>query len=273
MRQRIDRINLSAADTGLGRPLVFLHGFPFNRSAWHMQTEAFRQSHRVIAPDLRGFGNSATLPGPTTMADYAGDVYTLLQEFTTGPVVLVGHSMGGYVALAFASDFPEMLRGLVLVSTRAGSDSVEAAAGRRATAGKVRDQGVDEIIETMSTKMLAPGNQHTGLADGVRGLMASTKPEVMIAALLGMAARPDATPELPQIAVPTLIITGADDTVVLPEESEKLAHGIPGSQLRVIPHAGHLVFLEQPEEFNRVLKDWLIREDVGALQIPGVSRH
>ena len=83
------------------------------------QIEAFRPSHRVIAPDLRGFGKSVTLPGSTTMSDYAGDVYALLQELTTGPIVLVGHSMGGYVALAFASEFPEMLRGLVLVSTKA----------------------------------------------------------------------------------------------------------------------------------------------------------
>jgi pimeloyl-ACP methyl ester carboxylesterase len=177
------------------------------------------------------------------------------------------------VALAFASEFPEMLRGLVLVSTRAGSDSAEAAAARRATAGRVRDQGVAEVVEAMTTTMLAAGHQDSGLAGRVRGLMASARPEAMIAALLGMAVRPDATPVLAEIAVPTLIVTGADDTVILPEESQKLAHGIRGSQLRVVPRAGHLVSVEQPEEFDCVLTDWLIREDIGVLKLSGVIQR
>ncbi len=253
-------INLSTVDAGEGVPLVFLHGFPLSRGAWQKQIEAFRSSYRVIAPDLRGFGASDTLPGPTSMAQYATDVWALLQRLTTGPVVLVGHSMGGYVALAFARQCPEMLRGLVLVGTKAGADAPEAAAGRRAMAEKVKTEGVQVVIEGMAPKMLAAGNHDARMMEHVRAFMASSKPIGVVGALLGMAERPDATALLAQIVVPTLVTTGADDALVPPAESKKLAEAIRGAQLEVIAHAGHLVAFEQPDQFNRSLEVWLNRE-------------
>ena len=189
----------------------------------------------------------------------------LLQQLTTGPVVLIGHSMGGYVALAFARQFPEMLRGLVLVSTKAGPDTAEAAAGRRAMAEKVKAEGVQVVVEAMAPKMLAAGNQDAEMVAQVLGFMAPSRSAGVIGALLGMAERPDATAFLAQISVPTLVITGADDTLIPPAESETLAQAIRGAQLKVIPHAGHLVAFEQPDEFNQVLKEWLKRADLGSL--------
>jgi len=272
MQTTLDDINLSTEDTGLGRPLVFLHGFPFSRSSWQKQIDAFRSSYRVIAPDLCGFGVSPTRYGATTMAQYAGDLHVLLQKLTTGPVVLVGHSMGGYVALAFARQFPEMLTGLVLVSTKAGQDTAEVAAARRATAEKVQAEGVHVVVDPMAAKMLAPGNHDESLIGQVRGLMSSSHSVGVSGALLGMAERPDSTALLAQIVVPTLIITGTDDAVMPREESEKLAHGIRGSQLRAIFPAGHLVAFEQPDEFNRVLRAWLSEKDNRAPHQPRSDR-
>ena len=267
-------IHLKVADTGMGLPLVFLHGFPLSRGVWRKQIDAFRSTYRVIAPDLRGFGNSETQPGPTTMAQYAEDVHALLlHQLTTGPVVVIGHSMGGYVALAFARQFPEMLRGLVLVSTKAGNDIAEAAAGRRAMAEKVKAEGVQVVIEAMAPKMLAVGDRDARLLEQVRGFMASSKPEGVIGALLGMAERPDATAQLAQIAAPTLVITGADDTVIPPAESEKLAQAIRGAQLEIIPGAGHLVAFERPDEFNRILEEWLKQADLPSLNGNNETRN
>jgi pimeloyl-ACP methyl ester carboxylesterase len=198
------------------------------------------------------------------MAQYAGDLHALLKKLATGPVVLVGHSMGGYVALAFARQFPEMLTGLVLVSTKAGKDTAEVATSRRATAEKVQAEGVHVVVDPMAAKMLASGNHDESLVGQVRGLMSSSHSVGVSGALLGMAERPDSTALLAEIVVPTLVITGTEDAVMPREESEKLAHGIRGSQLRAISLAGHLVAFEQPDEFNRVLKEWLSQKDTRA---------
>ena len=132
MQSTVNGITLAYTVEGQGTPLVFIHGFPLSRETWQKQVDAFQSTHRVIAPDLRGLGQTEAQPGTNTMDRFADDVNELLRQRETGPVVLVGHSMGGYVALAFARRHPEMLRGLVLVGTKAGADTPEGAAGRRA---------------------------------------------------------------------------------------------------------------------------------------------
>jgi len=118
---------------------------------------------------------------------------------------------------------------------------------------------VEVVIEAMAPKMLAADNHDRAVAEQVRGLMAPSKPAGVIGALLGMADRPDATAELARISVPTLVITGADDVLIPPTESEKLAQTIPGAQLNIVPHAGHLLAFEQADKFNHVLEEWLDR--------------
>jgi len=200
---------------------------------------------------------SEARPGANSMSQMAEDIHALLEQLDTGPVVLIGHSMGGYVAFAFARKYPEMLRGLVLVGTKAGADTAEAAAGRRATAEKVKTEGAHIVVDAMAPKMLTATNTDQAMARSVRGFMEGSHPEGVIGSLLGMAERDDPTPSLSQINVPTLVIAGADDTVIPPSESQKLASAIKGARLELIPGAGHLVAFEKPDEFNRVLRDWL----------------
>jgi pimeloyl-ACP methyl ester carboxylesterase len=246
-------------DQGEGLPLVFIHGFPLSRGAWSKQVDAFQETHRVIAPDLRGFGESGASSGPVFMNRYAEDIHALLMHLGTGPVVLAGHSMGGYVALAFAKAFPELLRGLVLVGTKAGGDAPEVAAARRASAEKVRKEGIASVVESMAPKMLSAGNTDAGMALAVRNLMQPASPEGVIGALLGMAERPDAGAWVGMLRVPTLVVAGADDILILPSESQSLAKAIPEAQLTLIPKAGHLVAFEQPVAFNEALSVWLTR--------------
>jgi 3-oxoadipate enol-lactonase len=259
MRTTVNNLTVGYTDEGRGLPLLFVHGFPLSRGAWQKQIDALRSSYRIIAPDLRGFGESQPGTAPISMTQYADDLHALVQQLKTGPVVLIGHSMGGYVLFAFLRQYPKLVHGLVLVSTRAGKDTPEAAAGRRATAEKVQAKGVEVVIEAMAPKMLAADNHDRAMAEQVRGFMTPSTPEGVIGALLGMSERPDASAELAGISVPTLIITGADDMLIPPTESEKLAQTIPGSQLNIIPHAGHLVAFEQPDKFNHVLEEWLDR--------------
>lgn len=258
MKTTLNGIEHEYADVGKGVPLVFVHGFPLSSAAWQKQIDAFRTSHRVIALDLRGFGGSAAPHGTVTMTQYAADVCALLRRLHTGPVVLIGHSMGGYIALAFAHEHPEMLRGVVLVGTKAGADTTEAAAGRRTAAERVEKEGTQSVVDAMAPKMLDPGNRDAQMADRVCEMMSAAKPAGVTGALLGMAERADSTPYLKQIDVPVLVVAGETDAVIPPAESESLACGIGSAELKLIPRAGHLAAFEQPGEFNRILKEWLM---------------
>lgn len=259
MKHFINGIHMAFTDEGHGDPLLFIHGYPLSQGAWSRQVEAFRTKHRVLAPDLRGFGHSGfgDRTGAISMKAYADDLHALMVERGVGPVILAGHSMGGYIALAFALEHPELVRGLALVATRAGADSPEGAAGRLALAGKVKAEGAQVAVDAIAPKMLAAGNADPRMAQQVRQLMASATDEGVIGALLGMAGRPDSTPLLGGLTMKTLVITGADDTLIPPKESEAMAAAIPGATLKLIPDAGHLVAFEQPEAFNEALKAWM----------------
>ncbi len=259
MKHVINGIHMAVTDEGKGDPLLFIHGYPLSRGAWSRQVATFRRTHRVVAPDLRGLGetDAGEHPGPIPMKAYSDDLHALLVARGIGPVILVGHSMGGYIALAFALAHPELVRGLVLVGTRSGADSEEAAAGRRAMADTVKADGIRPALEAIAPKMLAPTNTDPGMAKQVRDLMAGSTQQGVIGALLGMAGRPDSTPFLSDLTMKTLVITGAEDALIPPKEAEAMAAALPHATLAVIPNAGHLVAFEQPEAFNQALKTWL----------------
>lgn len=259
MKHYINGIPMAFTDEGKGDPLLFIHGYPLSRGAWSHQVEALCAKHRVVAPDLRGFGESEAGDhrGPVTMKAYADDLHALMVERGIGPVILAGHSMGGYIALAFALAHPELVRGLVLVATRAGADSPEGAAGRIALAGKVKAEGAQVAIDAIAPKMLSPRNTDAKLDQRMRHLMKDASAAGIIGALLGMAARPDSTPFLGDFAMKTLVITGADDALIPPKESEAMAAAIPRATLKLIPDAGHLVAFEQPAAFNEALQAWM----------------
>jgi pimeloyl-ACP methyl ester carboxylesterase len=257
MRAQLNGIEIAFTDEGKGKTLVFVHGFPLNRLIWAKQVKAFKVGHRVIAPDLRGLGGAEGTAQSTPMARYAEDLFAVIQYLKAGPVTLVGHSMGGYVALAFAKAFPQALQGLVLVSTKSGPDTSEAATARRAQADTVATKGTAIVMDAMAPKMLAPRNEDKGMAAEVRECMGLSGPMGVASALLGMAERPDMGIMLGQIRVPTLVVTGAEDALIPPSESTALAKGIPGSQLVLIPEGGHLVAFERADAFNKVLGNWM----------------
>ncbi len=265
MQVTSDGLHITTTDQGEGLPaLLFVHGFPLSRGAWGKQVPALAPTHRVLAPDLRGLGESGATEGTIPMTRYADDLAELLRALKLGPVVLVGHSMGGYVALAFLDRHPHLACGLVLVGTRAGADSAEAAGKRRATAAKVRTEGTGFVLDDMAPKMLAGEHPQEDLVRQVRALMASATPAGVAGALEGMAERADHTAALGRIGVPTLVVTGAEDTLIPPSESVFLAQHIVGAELEIIPGAGHLVAFEQPEAFNRRLLAWLARVELPA---------
>jgi len=258
MQALVNGSRVAYTDEGSGQALLFVHGFPLNRTCWSRQVAAFKSRYRVIVPDLSGFGDSGSNPGPASMQEYAESLFQLCQQLRTGPVVLVGHSMGGYIALAFANHYPLFLRGLVLVGTRAGGDEPEVAAARLVTIQDVLHSGIGPVVVAMGAQMLSDSNPDTDEAHAVQDMMWTSSLNGVIGALLGMIHRPDEREHVPFLHIPTLVMTGADDKLISPLESVDLAHAIPGAKLVVIPHAGHLVAYEQSVLFNEALRKWLL---------------
>ena len=256
---RIDDIQMAYTDAGVGRPIVLIHGYPFNRSLWNEQVEALSTSYRVIVPDLRGFGESDSSPGPVTMNRMAQDVAQLMDHLEISRAVVGGLSMGGYVALAFYKLFPSRVRALVLADTRAQADTEEAKQTRAQQAEKALAEGMAGIADAMLPKLLTPEtvSKRPEIVKRVRDMMLKTKPEGAAAALLGMAERDDQTELLSTITAKTLILVGAEDAITPAADSEKMSNAIAGSRLVVLENAGHVSNLERTGEFNEALMDFL----------------
>ena len=256
---RVDDIQLAYEDTGLGQPVVLLHGYPFNRSLWTEQVSALSNSYRVITPDLRGLGESDSRPGAATMDRMAQDVAELLDHLEVSRAVVGGLSMGGYVALAFYKQFPSRVRALILADTRAQADTEEGKQTRFQQAEKALAEGMAGIADSMLPKLLTPEtvSKRPEVVKRVRDMMLKTKPEGAAGALLGMAERDDQTPLLSQIACPALILVGREDPITPVADSDKMHREIAGSRLVVIDHAAHVSNLERTEQFNDELVRFL----------------
>jgi pimeloyl-ACP methyl ester carboxylesterase len=259
MRFASQRATFEYDDVGNGVPLLLIHGFPLDRSLWRAQIEGLQSVARVIAPDLRGFGQSSDAPETMSMDEYAADLKALLDGLNLKQVVLCGLSMGGYVALAFLAKYRDAVKGLILANTRAAADSESAREARYANAKKAVDEGAPAIAEALLPKMLTEATiaDRASLTAFVRAMMARQPANGVAAALRGMAQRPDRGEWIKAINIPTLIITGGADTLIPVSDSEAMAKAIAGSKLVIIPDTAHLSNVENPEAFNAAVRDFL----------------
>ena len=256
---RVRGIEMAYDDLGRGSPVVFLHGFPFDRSMWREQAEALSATCRVVAPDLRGHGETTVVNDPATMEEMAEDVAALLNGLGMERAVVCGLSMGGYVALAFFRKYSERVRALVLADTRPQADTDEGRRAREETAQRALKDGMEPIADAMLPKLLSSSTRESrpDIVERVRAMVLGTRPAGAAAALRGMALRRDQTDLLPLINAPTLIVVGSEDAITPPSDAEAMHEKIEGSRLLRIEGAGHVSNVERPEEFNRALVDFL----------------
>lgn len=256
----IGGVDIQYADKGNGPAVLFLHAFPLSLGMWDGQ-EALAPRYRIVRFDARGFGGSEVGDAMLTMARIADDAAVLIDRLRLGPVVLVGCSMGGYAALSFAQKHASLLRGLVLVDTRAGADTREARKGRGDLAAKVMKEGAGAALEAFLPKVVGETTKasRADVIAKLKDMMLKTSPQGISDALHGMATRQDSTPLLREITVPTLVICGEEDVITPRAEAEILQHGIKGAELVMIPKAGHLPSMETPSAFNEALSGFLGR--------------
>lgn len=251
-------------ERGEGSPLLLAHGFPLDHTMWRQQIEALAVDHRVIAPDLRGLGQSAVEPiaakTGVSMAEYADDLAALLEALHVDePVTFFGFSMGGYVAWQFFKRHRNRLRALVQCDTKAAGDTPQVRETRFKMAESVEGWGSAHIANLMTPKLFASAtvSANADIVKEVQGVIARTDPVGIAAAQRGMAHRDDSTPFLPQIDLPVLYIVGQEDQISTPEEMRSMAESTPDSHLVEIPRAGHMSPLENPSAVNEAIREFL----------------
>ncbi|MEJ5202591.1 MAG: alpha/beta fold hydrolase [Anaerolineales bacterium] len=238
-----EKVSLYFEEHGHGTPVVLIHGFPLDHTIWNPLVPLLEGKARLILPDLRGYGKSPVTRGTYDMGLLADDIKEMLDGLNIRQAVLVGHSMGGYVSLAFARCYPERLLGLALVASQAAADTPERRQGRLQTAGEVERRGVKSLAKTMPEKLTT----HPDLVEPLRQLILQANPAGVAGALKGMADREDMTRRLSEINVPTLIIAGAQDSLIPLEKSREMERLLPRGWLVEIPNAGHMPMMEAPE--------------------------
>jgi pimeloyl-ACP methyl ester carboxylesterase len=262
----INGVNISFDRSGSGVPLLLIHGYPLNRTLWQHQLKGLGDLTNLIIPDLRGHGESDT--GSQTgwenlgypMELLADDCCALLDHLhIKQPVVVGGLSMGGYVAFAFYRKFTQRVAGLILAATRAGEDTTEGKTNRDKAAELARQSGPSAIAESMLPKMMSPKTYQTKpkLVDQVLRMMQTISIAGIVGDLMGMKTRLDSTPMLPQINIPVLILHGADDQLIPLQEAQAMHAALPNANLHIIPDAGHLIPLEQPDITNQAFRNYL----------------
>ncbi len=258
--QTVNGIELAFVDQGSGTPVVLVHGFPLDHAMWNAQIDALSENHRVIVPDLRGFGRSGASDGTVTMQQFADDLAALLDGLEVDrPVVVCGLSMGGYVALQFWQKYRSRLRGLILCDTRAVSDTPEMAAARLEMAERVLREGPAPLVEGMVPKLFAQttAQEQPEMVDSLRRVMMDSNPKGIAAAARGMAQRPEMVSRLAEIDCPTLVIVGEQDAISTPDEMRTIARAIPNARFVEIAGCGHMSPMERPAEVSAAMLEFL----------------
>ncbi len=253
------RIAVNVAGDGADT-IVLIHGFPLSQEIWTAQIPALAERMRVVAIDLRGMGKSSVTDGPYLMESLAGDVAAVLDALGVERATIAGHSLGGYVALAFARMYVERLEGLALVCSRISADTPERAAHRRELADDAeRTASNARIIREMRDATLGATTRHKRpeIIEKFEKIAEKNDPRGLAAMLRGMALRDGAEDIAADIDVPVLVVGADEDRLGGPEEAARMASAFPAGRVAVIAHSGHVPMLEAPDPLTACLVDFI----------------
>jgi pimeloyl-ACP methyl ester carboxylesterase len=254
---KLKDLTLSFVDEGEGKAIVLLHGFCGSSRYWESIIPQLAERYRVIAPDLPGHGQSGLLPEGATIEGMADTIKELIDELNLGKVTLFGHSLGGYITLAFAEKYTNQLNGFSLVHSTAHPDSDEAKKGRMANVEKVQQQGIQALIDGLVPKLFSPKHLDEGYVKTAKEIGYGTKPEGAIRTLIAMKNRPDRNHVLQETSLHVLLIAGEQDQIIPAEKTFSVTKD--NITQAVIKGAGHMSMYERPEGLSDDIKRFLSR--------------
>jgi len=239
--------------------IIFIHGFPFNKSMWNSQVEALLDNHRVIAYDIRGHGNTVSGDEDFSIELFVSDLLSLMDVLKIDQAMLCGLSLGGYIALNAIENFPKRFNALILSDTNCIADTPEAKEKRMIAIESIEKHGVEQYAEESVKNLFAPESFVTSKEKilAVKEMIRKTSTQSLTNTLVALSNRKETCSKLAEIKVPVLILVGEDDQITPPAAARLMQKKIKGSNLNVIEHAGHLSNIENPYDFNDQLKTFV----------------
>lgn len=256
----VNNFNLSYDDVGEGSiPIIFLHGYPFDKTMWELQLKFLKSTYRLIACDIRGFGKSTDGESALSIDLFTDDLIKFMNKLSIDKAIICGLSMGGYIALNAMKRFPDRFEALILCDTQCIADTPEIKEKRYKTIDNIKASGVTHFNEGFIKSVFHKDSltDRIELVDQIRSIVFSNSQHSIVQGLLALANRSETCSMLSKISIPTLIMCGREDEVTPLVQSEFMNKHITGSVLRVIENAGHVSNLEQPNEFNIHLREFL----------------
>ncbi len=253
----INNINVCYNDEGPhdAPVIIFIHGFPFNKSMWKLQVEALKENYRLISYDIRGHGQSESGKEKFSIELFSEDLIALMDKLEIDRATLCGLSMGGYIALTAVEKYPGRFESLVLSDTQCIADSAKAKEKRLQTIETIKEKGVNNYADASIKNLFAPGSFNTkkNEIENVRDMIVNTSPQSLCKTLLALAARKETCSNLKNINMPVLILVGKEDKITPLAAARLIQKNIKDSSLKILAHAGHVANIENPEAFNHQL--------------------
>lgn len=241
-------------------PVIFIHGFPFNKSSWDPQMDFLKNKYRVIAYDIRGFGKSTSGDEEASINLFADDLIQMMDVLQIKKAIVCGLSMGGYILLNAINRYPERFHAIILSDTQCIGDSAEGKEKRYKTIKQIETNGLKEFAEGFVKNVFCRKSLENkkDVTEKIKNIILSTKPETVTGTLAALAQRQEKCFSLNEISVPALILCGKEDIVTPLVQSEFLHTHIKNSKFHSLDNAGHMANLEQPEEFNKLVNDFIV---------------
>jgi 3-oxoadipate enol-lactonase len=239
--------------------IIFIHGFPFNKSMWDRQVEALKDNYRVLAYDIRGHGGSDEGTEDFTIDLFASDLIDFMDALEIKTALLCGLSMGGYIALNAIEKYPDRFDALILSDTQCIADSPEAKEKRAKAIESIKESGVAKYADSSIKNFFTPESftAKREEVDAAREMINTTSKESLIKTLIALSVRNETCSKLPGIDLPVLIMVGKEDTITPPAAALFLHKEIRNSQMYVLDHSGHLANMENYFDFNNHLREFV----------------
>jgi 3-oxoadipate enol-lactonase len=257
---KVNGTSISYEDNGQGvLPLVFIHGFPFSKTTWQPQMEALSKGHRVISYDIRGFGRSGSSKEIPSIDLYASDLLALMDALEIKKAIVCGLSMGGYILMNAIGRYPERFTGIILSDTQCIADSIEVKEKRYKAIRQIESEGLQKFADDFVKSVFCDETleKRKDLVEETKKIILSTSPQTITGTLHALAQRRESCSLVKRISIPSLILCGKKDNVTPVTQSELLFNSITNSKMHTIENAGHLANLEQPEDFNEHVRNFV----------------